>query len=297
VSHSHHDHTDARRPLALALGLILALMAGEVVFGVVAGSLALLADAGHMLTDAAALGLAFVAASFARRPAQGRWTFGYRRLEIVAAQVNGITLLVIGVVIVYTAVRRLIDPPDVRGGIVLAVALVGIAVNLAASALLARPSRESLNVRGAFLHVATDLAAFAGTAVAGALVLATGWDRFDPLASLVVAGLIFWSSFVLLRESTRILLEVAPREPREIAEAMLAVEHVADVHDLHVWTVGSGFPSVSAHVLVEPGADCHGIRQELADLLRERFGLAHSTLQVEHAPARAPQGGLPLARR
>jgi cobalt-zinc-cadmium efflux system protein len=294
VSHSHH-HTDARRPLALALALILALMAGEVVFGVVAGSLALLADAGHMLTDAAALGLALAAAAFAHRPARGRWTFGFRRLEILAAHVNGITLLVVGVVIVYTAIRRLIEPPDVRGGIVLAVALVGIAVNLAASALLARPSRESLNVRGAFLHVTTDLAAFAGTAVAGALVLATGWDRFDPIASLVVAGLIFWSSFVLLRESTRILLEVAPREPREIAETMLAVPHVTEVHDLHVWTVGSGFPSLSAHVLVEPGADCHAIRLELATLLRDRFGLGHSTLQVEHAPVRTREGNLPIA--
>jgi cobalt-zinc-cadmium efflux system protein len=294
VSHSH-NHTDARRPLALALALILVLMAGEVVFGVVAGSLALLADAGHMLTDAAALGLALAAAAFALRPARGRWTFGFRRLEILAAHVNGITLLVVGVVIVYTAIRRLIEPPDVRGGIVLAVALVGIAVNLAASALLARPSRESLNVRGAFLHVATDLAAFAGTAVAGALVLATGWDRFDPIASLVVAGLIFWSSFVLLRESTRILLEVAPREPREIAETMLAVPHVTEVHDLHVWTVGSGFPSLSAHVLVEPGADCHAIRLELATLLRDRFGLGHSTLQVEHAPARTREGNLPIA--
>jgi cobalt-zinc-cadmium efflux system protein len=294
VSQSHH-HTDARRPLALALALILALMAGEVVFGVIAGSLALLADAGHMLTDAAALGLALAAATFARRPARGRWTFGFRRLEILAAHVNGITLLVVGVVIVYTAVRRLVEPPDVRGGIVLAVALVGIAVNLAASALLARPSRESLNVRGAFLHVATDLAAFAGTAVAGALVLATGSDRFDPLASLLVAGLIFWSSFVLLRESTRILLEVAPREPREIAESMLAVPHVTEVHDLHVWTVGSGFPSLSAHVLVEPGADCHAIRLELATLLRDRFGLGHSTLQVEHAPTRTREGNLPIA--
>jgi cobalt-zinc-cadmium efflux system protein len=296
VSHSHQP-TSARRPLALALTLILALMAGEIVFGVVAGSLALMADAGHMLTDAAALGLAVAAASFARRPARGRWTFGFRRLEILAAHVNGITLLVVGVVIVYTALHRLIDPPDVRGGIVVAVALAGVAVSLVATALLMKPSRESLNVRGAFLHVATDLAAFVGTAVAGALILATGWDRFDPIASLVVAALIFWSSFVLLRESTRILLDVAPREPREIADAMLAVPQVADVHDLHVWTVGSGFPSVSAHVLVEPGADCHGIRHELADLLRERFGLSHSTLQVEHAPSRSPRGGLPLAHR
>jgi cobalt-zinc-cadmium efflux system protein len=292
-----HVHTSARRPLALALGLILGLMAGEIVFGFVAGSLALLADAGHMLTDAAALALALGAATMAARPPHGRWTFGYRRLEILAAHVNGITLVVVGVVIVYTAVRRLVDPPEVRGGIVLVVALAGIAVNLVAAALLHRPSRDSLNVRGAFLHVATDLAAFAGTAAAGAIVLATGWNRADPVASLVVAALIFWSAVVLLRDSSRILLEVAPEEPREVAEAMLAVPHVTDVHDLHVWTVGSGFPSISAHVLVEQGADCHAIRLELANLLRDRFGLSHSTLQVEHAQANVREGGLPLVRR
>jgi cobalt-zinc-cadmium efflux system protein len=292
MSHGH-SHVAGKRALTVALVLIVALMAAEIVFGAVAGSLALLADAGHMLTDAAALGLALVAASFAVRPARGRWTFGFRRLEILAAHVNGITLLVVGVVVVYTAIRRLIEPPDVRGGIVLVVALAGVVVNLAAAAVLARPSRESLNVRGAFLHVATDLAAFIGTALAGALVLATGWDRWDPIASLVVAGLIFWSSFVLLRDSTRILLEMAPAEPREVAEAMLAVPYVSDVHDLHVWTVGSCFPSVSAHVLVDPGADCHAIRLELANLLGERFGLSHSTLQVEHA-APVREGQLPL---
>jgi cobalt-zinc-cadmium efflux system protein len=185
----------------------------------------------------------------------------------------------------------------VRGGIVLAVALAGIAVNLVAASVLHRPSRESLNVRGAFLHVATDLAAFAGTAVAGAIILATGWNQADPIASLVVAGLMIWSSIGLLRESSRILLEVAPEEPRELADAMLGVPGVTDVHDLHVWTVGSGFPSVSAHVLVEPGADCHAIRLELAALLRDRFDLDHSTLQVEHARAPVREGGLPLVRR
>ena len=149
-------------------------------------------------------------------------------------------------------------------------------------------------MRGAFLHVTTDLAAFAGTAVAGGIVLATGWNRADPIASLVVAGLIFWSSFTLLRESTRILLDVAPQEPAEVAQAMLQVPHVSEVHDLHVWTVGSGFPSVSAHVLVEPGADCHAIRRELADLLAERYGLRHSTLQVEHAYAATASETSPL---
>jgi cobalt-zinc-cadmium efflux system protein len=299
MSGHDHGHAGGRNALAMALGLIVALMAGEVVFGFVAGSLALLADAGHMLTDAAALGLALGAAAFARRPARGRWTFGFRRLEILAAHLNGMTLLVVGVLIVYTAVRRLVSPPEVRGGLVLAVALAGVCVSLVASLLLARPSRESLNVRGAFLHVVTDFAAFAGTALAGALILATGWDRFDPIASLSVALLIFWSSFLLLRESTRILLEVSPgnAEPRDVATAMLAVPEVVDVHDLHVWTVGSGFPSLSAHVLVQPGADCHGLRQELAELLAERFGLSHSTLQVEHAPAQAREGQLPLVQR
>jgi cobalt-zinc-cadmium efflux system protein len=298
MSHDHaHGHGAGRRPLALALALIVALMAAEVVFGVVAGSVALLADAGHMLTDAAALGVALAAASYAGRPARGRWTFGFRRLEILAAHLNGITLLVVGVLIVYTGARRLVDPPEVRGGLVLAVALVGAVVNLVAAGLLAKPSRESLNVRGAFLHVSTDLAAFAGTALAGGLILITGWNRFDPIASLLVAALIFWSSFVLLRESTRILLEVSPgdTEPHDVADAMLGVPRVADVHDLHVWTVGSGFPSVSAHVLVDPGADCHAIRLELAGLLEQRFGLSHSTLQVEHAVPQAPDShGLPI---
>jgi cobalt-zinc-cadmium efflux system protein len=294
----HHDHAHGsagRRALTVALILIVGLMAGEVVFGVAAGSLALLADAGHMLTDAAALGLALAAAAYAGRPARGRWTFGFRRLEILAAHVNGITLLVVGLLIVYSAVRRLVSPSEVRGGVVLVVALAGMVVNLIAALLLAGPSRESLNVRGAFLHVTTDLAAFAGTAIAGAVILATGWDQADPIASLAVAVLIFWSSYSLLRESTRILLDVAPREPHEIADSMLAVPGVVEVHDLHVWTVGSGFPSVSAHVLVEPGADCHALRHELAALLDERFSLAHSTLQVEHAASAAATSQLPLA--
>ena len=296
MSHHGHDHSAGTSALAVALALILALMAGEVVFGIVAGSLALMADAGHMLTDAAALGLALAAAAFADRPARGRWTFGFRRLEILAAHLNGLALVAVAAVIVYTAIRRLVSPPEVRGGIVLVVAVAGVAVSLVATALLAGPSRHSLNLRGAFLHVATDLAAFAGTAVAGALVLATGWDRADPIASLAVAALMLWSSYSLLRESTRILLDVAPEEPRDVAAEMLAVPGVVEVHDLHVWTVGSGFSSVSAHVLVEPEADCHALRRQLADLLVERFELPHSTLQVEHGPGRArSKASLPLA--
>src|SRR5438132_1216518 len=284
MSHHGHDHSAGTSALAVALALILALMAGEVVFGIVAGSLALMADAGHMLTDAAALGLALAAATFADRPARGRWTFGFRRLEILAAHLNGLALVAVAAVIVYTAIRRLVSPPEVRGGIVLVVALAGVAVSLVATALLAGPSRHSLNVRGAFLHVASDLAAFAGTAVAGLLILATGWDRFDPIASLAVAALMFWSSGSLVRDSTRVFLEGAPREidPEQVGLALAAEPGVVEVHDLHVWEVTSGFPALSAHVLVENGADCHGARRRLEQLLAERFGLTHTTLQVDH---------------
>jgi cobalt-zinc-cadmium efflux system protein len=265
--------------------LVLLLMAGEIAAGVVGHSLALLADAGHMLTDAAALAFALVASAMAARPAVGRWTFGYSRLEILAAQANGLTLGLIALWIVWSAVHRLIDPHDVRGGLVLVVALVGALVSLLASMVLARASRESLNVRGAFLHVVTDVAAFGAAALAGGLILVTGWDRFDPIASLLVAGLMLWSSVQLLRESTLIFLERAPRDvdPEAIGRALVSEEGVVEVHDLHVWTVTSGFPALSAHVLVEPGADCHAARQRLEQTLAERFGLTHTTLQVEHA--------------
>jgi len=292
VSRLHaHDHSRARdrRLLAVALGLILALMAGEIVAGLLAGSLALLADAGHMLTDAAALAGALVASRLAARPPRGRWTFGLARAEILAALVNGIALLLVGIWIVYGAVRRLVSPPDVRGGVVLVVALVGIVVNLAATLVLARADRESLNVRGAFLHVATDLAAFVGTAVAGALVLLTGWDRFDPLAGLAVAALCIASSWALLRDSGRIFMEGAPAgiDPQEVAGAIAADPDVVEVHDLHVWTVTSGFPALAAHVLVSPATDCHGARRRLQRLLEQRYDLHHVTLQVDHVAQRS----------
>ncbi len=282
--HTHHHEGD-RRLLLGALCLIAGLMVVELVAGILAGSLALLADAGHLVSDVAALAFAVAAATMAVRPAQGRWTYGFRRLEILSAQANGLLLLIVGIWIVFGAIRRLVSPNDVQGGVVLAVALVGIAVNLVATALLARASRESLNVRGAFLHVATDLAAFIGTAVAGALILVTGWDRFDPIAGLLVAGLMFWGAYGLLRESTRIFLEVAPTniQPDAVGRALCEEPEVVEVHDLHVWTLTDGFPVVSAHVLVAPGADCHAIRDRLEHRLAQLFGLEHSTLQVEHA--------------
>jgi cobalt-zinc-cadmium efflux system protein len=297
-----HDHTHRliadRRALTIALVLVLAVMVGEIVAGVIGGSLALLADAGHMLTDAAALGFALFAAAMSARPAVGRWTFGYSRLEILAAQANGLTLGLIALWVVWSAIHRLVDPTDVRGGLVLVVALAGAVASLAASVVLARASRESLNVRGAFLHVLTDVAAFGAAAVAGALILATGWDRFDPIASLAVAALMLWSSAQLLRESTTIFLERAPTDvdPDEIGRALVAEEDVVEVHDLHVWTVTSGFPALSAHVLVTPGADCHAARRRLERTLTQRFGLTHTTLQVDHAGPATVELGEATAR-
>jgi cobalt-zinc-cadmium efflux system protein len=229
-----------------------------------------------------------VASRLATRRPGGPWTFGLARAEILAAQANGITLLVVGVWVVYGAVRRLVDPPDVHGGIVLVVALAGIAVNLAATVVLAQADRGSLNVRGAFLHVATDLVAFVGTAIAGALVLTTGWNRFDPIAGLLVAALMIRSSWSLLRESGRIFLEASPSgiDPPSVAQALAADPEVVEVHDLHVWTVTSGFPALAAHVLVTPDTDCHETRRRLQHLLEDRFHLHHVTLQVDHVARR-----------
>jgi cobalt-zinc-cadmium efflux system protein len=289
---SAHDHGQAaaadRRSLALALALILTFLVAEVAAAIIAGSLALLADAGHMLADAGALAFALFAATLAARPAQGRWTFGYKRLEILAAQVNGITLLGVALLILYGAARRLASPSDVRGGIVLVVALAGIGVNVGATVVLSRASRESLNVRGAFLHVATDAVAFAATAVAGALILATGWDRFDPIASVGVAALMLWASWGLLRDSSSIFLERSPVgiDPEAVGRALVGEPDVVEVHDLHVWTVTSGFPALAAHVLVAPESDCHAIRRRLERMLQSRFDLEHTTLQVDHAEPR-----------
>lgn len=278
-----------RRLLVLALVLVLAFMAVEVVAGIAASSLALLADAGHMLTDAAALGLAVFAATAASRPAAGRWTFGFARAEILAAQANGIALVLVAAWITYEAVRRLVDPPEVNAALVVPVALAGIAMSVLVLAVLARAQRQSLNVRGAYLHVATDAAAFAGTALAGVLILVTGWHRFDPIASLLVAAIALAAAWSLLRESGRIFLEGAPASapPREVGRAIASHAGVVEAHDLHVWTVTSGFPALSAHVLVEPGADCHRIRLELERMLRERFELDHTTLQVDHVGVEA----------
>jgi cobalt-zinc-cadmium efflux system protein len=288
--HAHGGGGDGRR-LGLALALILAFMVGEVVAGILANSLALLSDAAHMLTDAGALAMSLVVLRLAARPAGGNKTFGLRRSEILSAQANGATLLVLAGLILYGAIRRLVAPPDAHGGWILAVALVGIGVNVLATWQLAGANRQSLNVEGSFQHLLTDLYAFIATAIAGGVILATGWVRADPVAALFVAALMLRAAWALLRDSGRVLLDIAPAglPVEEIGTAMAAHPGVVQVHDLHVWEVTTEFPTLSAHVLVEPGADCHGIRRELEGLLRDRFGLEHTTLQVEHAPAKLVQ--------
>ena len=290
--HGNHQHGvgagTAVRPLAIALGLIVAFMIAEVAIGVVAHSLALLSDAAHMLVDAAALGMSVWAARLALRPAEGRMTFGFRRAEILAAQANAITLLVLGFAIVVEALRRLDSPPHVRGPLVLGTAIAGAAVNVLALRQVAHANRDNLNVEGSFRHLLTDLYAFAGTAVAGLVVWVTGFDRADPIASLLVAGLMVLTAWPLLRASGQILLEASPEglEPAEIGAALRGFPGVTDVHDLHVWEISSGFTALSAHVLVGRDEDCHRIRRELEALLSRQYGIDHTTLQVEHTADR-----------
>jgi cobalt-zinc-cadmium efflux system protein len=284
-AHSHAPAPDAdRRWLSVALGLILAFMVVEVVAGLVADSLALLSDAAHMLTDAGSIGLALVAARLAARPPGGRYTFGLGRAEILSAQVNGASLLVLAGVIAWEAISRLGDPPEVDGVIVLVVGLAGAGVNVGAAWALSRAERRSLNVEGARAHVLADLYASLGAALAGLLVLTAGFQRADTVVALLVAALMVYSGFSLLGQATGVLLEAAPRgmDPQAIGRALAAHPGVREVHDLHVWEVTSGFPALSAHVLVPPDADCHARRAELEHLLAERFGLEHTTLQVEH---------------
>jgi len=291
-----HEHGPASgadaRWLSGALALIVAFMAGEVVAGLAAHSLALISDAAHMLTDAASIALVLVTARLAARPPTGGYTYGLKRTEILSAQANGITLVLLAIWLGYTAIRRLVTPLDVAGGTVLGVALVGIAVNVAAAMLIARASGhgrpQSLNLSGAFKHVVTDLYAFIATAVAGLVIIVSGFARADAIATLVVVVLMLHAGYGLIRDSGRIFLEAAPAglSPAAVGAAMAACPLVCEVHDLHIWEITSGLPAASAHVLVARGADCHAVRADLEAFLSGRYGITHATLQVDHvAPA------------
>jgi cobalt-zinc-cadmium efflux system protein len=285
AGHSHGVSADAdRRWLSLALGLITAFMAAEVVVGLLAHSLALISDAAHMLTDAASLALALVAMRLAGRPARGGYTYGLKRAEILSAQANGLTLLLLAGWLTYEAVRRLVHPPEVAGVPVLVTALVGVAVNLLATWFVGRANRTSLNVEGAYQHILTDLFAFMATAVAGLVMVTTGFARADGIASLVVVALMVRAGAGLVRESGRIFLEAAPAgvDPAALGARLAAQPQVAEVHDLHVWQITSGQPAASAHVLVVSGGDCHAVRRSLEGVLCSEYGISHSTLQVDH---------------
>ncbi|MER0481133.1 cation diffusion facilitator family transporter [Streptomyces sp. Edi2] len=284
-SHAHGVSPDAdRRWLRSALLLLTAYMAVEVVIGVVAQSLALISDAAHMLTDAVSIVLALVAMRLAARPARGGYTYGLKRAEILSAQANGITLLLLSVWLAYEAVQRLISPPAVTGGLVLVTALSGIVVNLICTWLLSRANRSSLNVEGAYQHILTDLFGFVATALAGLIVLTTGFERADSIASLVVVALMLRAGTGLVRESGRIFMEAAPAgvDPDALGERLVATDEVVEVHDLHIWQITSGQPALSAHILVAPGGDCHKVRRGLQELLSGEYGISHATLQVDH---------------
>lgn len=291
--HDGHSHAIApnadRRYLVVALALIVAFMIAEVIVAVVSGSLALLSDAGHMLTDAGAIAASLWAINLAARPARGIWTFGFKRAEILSAAANGITLLVISALVAVEAIHRLLDPLPVAGGPVLVVAIVGVIVNLVAVWVLAKANRSSLNVEGSFQHILTDLYGFIATAIAGLIVLTTGFTRADAIASLIVVALMLHASWGLLRDSGRILLEGAPEgvDLGQVREHLLETGHVNDVHDLHVWTVTSDLPALSAHIVLDEScfSDGHApaILDQLQSCLTGHFDVEHSTFQLEPA--------------
>jgi cobalt-zinc-cadmium efflux system protein len=284
--HTHRPSASAdARLLTAALALIGGFLVAEVIVGFAVGSVALLSDAAHMLTDAGSLALALVAMRLAARPAGGPLTYGWRRIEILSAQANGFALLALALVLAVPAIGRLVHPTGVAGTPVLVTALVGVAVNIGATTLLARADRRSLNVEGAFQHVLTDLFAFLATAAAGLVIILTGFTRADPLAALVVAAMMVRAGYGLIRDTGRVFMEAAPVgvDPAEIGRALASLDEVADVHDLHVWEVTSGMAALSAHLLVDPAGDCHRIQEAARQLLRERWRIDHVTLQVDHA--------------
>jgi cobalt-zinc-cadmium efflux system protein len=292
---NHHDHHGGhdhgvragadRRWLVGALTLITVFMTGEIVVGVVARSLALLSDAAHMLTDAAAIVLALIAMRLAARPPRGGYTYGLKRAEILSAQANGLSLLLLGGWLAYEAVGRLLEPPEVAGGLVIATAAVGVVVNVGAAWCMSRANRTSLNVEGAFQHILNDLFAFVATLIAGVVMVLTGFTRADAIASLVVVVLMVVAGVRLVRDSGRILLEAAPAgvDVDAIGAELAAVPAVTEIHDLHLWQITSGQVAVSAHVIVADHADCHTTRAGLEQLLEDRHDIRHTTLQVDHA--------------
>jgi cobalt-zinc-cadmium efflux system protein len=286
------------RYVLIALSLIGAFLCAEVVAAILASSLVLFADAGHMLTDVSALAMSAWALRLVRRPAGGRWTFGFHRAEVLSAAVNGVTLVAVGLLITVEAIQRLISPRPVSGTLILVVAIVGALVNLLSTFALAKANHTSLNIRGAYAHVVTDLYAFIGTAVAGIVIIVSGWQRADAVASLVVVVLMGRSAWGLLRDAGKVLLEATPDDLdlSDVRRHLATVSHVLEVHDLHAWSVASDFTTLSAHVVVEQGCFDDGHAPQILDALQtclsEHFAVKHATFQLEPATHESHEGGL-----
>lgn len=287
-AHSHEGHSHGaganKRALAIVLSFTLVYMVAEIVGGLITGSLALLADAAHMASDNVALGLALFAFWLSEKPATPNRSFGYKRGEILAALFNGVTIVAVSIWIFYEASQRFQEPPEILGGWMMVVAVIGLAVNVAGALILTRAAGENLNMQGALRHIFADLLGSIGVIVAAIVILLTGWAYADPIISVVIGVLVLLSSWRLLRESVGILLEGSPPgvDANEVGNKMVAVEGVEEVHDLHVWTITSGFPALAAHVLVGREEDCHERRRELEEVLEDEFGIEHTTLQVDH---------------
>jgi cobalt-zinc-cadmium efflux system protein len=273
-----------RRRLAIVLGLTIGFMVVELVGGLLANSLALVADAGHMLSDAGAIGLSIFALWFARRPATPAKTYGYLRLEILAALANGVTLVVISLAIFWQAYQRLRNPQPVEGALMLGVAVAGLVVNVIAALMLHGSAGHNLNVRGAYLHVLGDLLGSAGAIAAAIIILTTGWLPADPLISCLVGLLILFGSWRLIRESVDVLLEAVPRQIdlEAVHRAIAGIPGVDEVHDLHVWTLASGYLAMSGHCLVDDPGKYKGVLETIHTRMHDHFGISHVTFQVEH---------------
>jgi cobalt-zinc-cadmium efflux system protein len=285
--HEGHSHGQGanKKALALVLAFTLTYMVAEIVGGFITGSLALLADAAHMASDNVALGLALFAFWLSAKPPTPNRSFGYKRTEILAALFNGVTIVAVSLWIFYEAYQRLQDPPEVLGGWMMAVAVVGLLVNLAGAIILTRSAGENLNMQGALRHIMADLLGSIGVIVAALVIVVTGWSYADPVISAFIGALILASSYKLLKDSVGILLEGSPPgiDAEEVGEKMVHMEGVSEVHDLHIWTVTSGFPALAAHILVGQDEDCHERRREMESLLIKEYGIEHTTLQVDHA--------------
>jgi cobalt-zinc-cadmium efflux system protein len=266
------------------LGLTTAFLVVEVVGGLITGSLALLADAAHMASDSASLALALFAFWLSGKPPTPNRSFGYKRAEILAALANGVTLVAISIWIFVEAYRRIAEPPEILGGWMLIVAAAGLVVNFVGALVLSRSGGESLNLQGALRHVFADALGSAGAMTAAGIILLTGWRYADPLISVLIGLLVLGSSWKLLRDSVNILLEQTPPgiDATEVGSKMAGVPGIKEVHDLHIWTITSGFPALSAHVLVGHDEDCHARRRDLEELLAHEYGIEHTTLQVDH---------------